>query len=188
MADDIQPQPVKKGRSKLMAALKPVAIVAVVVVVECVAAAFLLPTMAETEKLGEKLAAARLGEPATEDASSDALEGAETMPDKDIREVSLGSYHIAVFQPKSGTTLRIDLELYGMVLADDVSAFEQLYPLHEHRLSEQVHATFRAAEITDLTDAGLGLIKRQISEKSNRTLGKPLLKDVVFSKFSFLEQ
>ena len=40
----------------------------------------------------------------------------------------------------------------------------------------------------DLTDAGLGLIKRRILETTNKTLGKPLLKGVVFSEFSFVEQ
>jgi flagellar FliL protein len=173
-------------RSKLLAILKPIAIVVVVVILECVAAVMLMPSLAETKKLGEDLAAARAGDAAEEHADAEAEGGA--VHSKDIREVKLGAFHIAVFQPKSSTTLRIDLELYGTVLADDVSTFEHIFPLHEHRLSEQVHATFRAAEITDLTDAGLGLIKRQILEKSNRTLGKPLLRDVVFSKFSFLEQ
>jgi hypothetical protein len=46
----------------------------------------------------------------------------------------------------------------------------------------------RGAEITDLTDAGLGLMKRKILDRANRTLGKPLLQTVVVSDFSFIEQ
>ena len=46
----------------------------------------------------------------------------------------------------------------------------------------------RSAEITDLTDAGLGLIKRRILETTNKALGKPLLQGVMFSEFSFVEQ
>ena len=42
--------------------------------------------------------------------------------------------------------------------------------------------------MTDLTDAGLGLIKRMILEKSNRALGKPLLHEAIFSRFSFEER
>jgi flagellar FliL protein len=187
MADEMTTSESPVGsRLRLLAVAKPLAIVAVIVLVECVAAAMLLPTLAETQQLGSELAAARVGGSADEPpAAGTAASGISSL---DVREVSLGSYHVAVFQPKSSTTLRIDLDLYGTVLADDVSTFEQIYPLHEHRLSEQVHSTFRAAEITDLTDAGLGLIKRRILEKSNRTLGKPLLVDVVFSKFSFTEQ
>jgi len=34
----------------------------------------------------------------------------------------------------------------------------------------------------------LGLIKRKILEKSNRTLGKPLLQEILIPDFSFVEQ
>ena len=39
-----------------------------------------------------------------------------------------------------------------------------------------------------MTDAGLGLIKRQLLEKTNRALGEPMLKEVLFSKFNFVER
>jgi flagellar FliL protein len=45
-----------------------------------------------------------------------------------------------------------------------------------------------SAESADLTDAGLGLIKRQLLEKTNRALGEPMLKEVLFSKFNFVER
>jgi hypothetical protein len=48
--------------------------------------------------------------------------------------------------------------------------------------------TLHGAESADLTDAGLGLIKRRILEKTNRALGQPLLKEVLFSKFNFVER
>ena len=46
----------------------------------------------------------------------------------------------------------------------------------------------RSAEGSDLADAGLGLIKRQILEKTNALLGKPLVKVVIISDFSYMEQ
>ena len=48
--------------------------------------------------------------------------------------------------------------------------------------------TIRSAELADLTDPGLGLIKRQILEKTNRALGKPVLQGIVFSDFVAVEQ
>jgi flagellar FliL protein len=48
--------------------------------------------------------------------------------------------------------------------------------------------TVRSADGTDLADAGLGLIKRQILEKTNALLGKALLRAIVVSDFSYLEQ
>jgi hypothetical protein len=41
-----------------------------------------------------------------------------------------------------------------------------------HRFRDQVIVTFRSAEMADLTDAGLGLMKRTILEKANRRCGK----------------
>jgi flagellar FliL protein len=59
---------------------------------------------------------------------------------------------------------------------------------NKHRFREQVLVTVRGAELTDLTDAGLGLMKRRILDKTNRILGKPLLRSVIFSDFAFIEQ
>jgi flagellar FliL protein len=42
--------------------------------------------------------------------------------------------------------------------------------------------------MNDLTDPVLGLIKRKILEKTNRLLGKAMVKGVVFSDFSYYEQ
>jgi flagellar FliL protein len=182
-----EPDQPQRRSARLMSLGTPLGIVVAIILLECLAVAVLLPSAEETQELGRELAAARVdGQDVTDEEP--ATGASADLPQLDLLEVDLGSYHIAVFQPSSNTTLRIDLHLYGIVLAKDLSDFELFYALHEHRLSEQVHATFRAAEVTDLTDAGLGLIKRRILEKSNRTLGKPLLQDVVFSKFSFLEQ
>ncbi len=46
----------------------------------------------------------------------------------------------------------------------------------------------RSADINDLTDPALGLLKRKILETTNKALGKPLLQGVAFSEFTFLEQ
>ena len=59
---------------------------------------------------------------------------------------------------------------------------------HKHQVRDNIIVIIRSAEITDLTDAGLGLIKRRILETTNKTLGKPLLQGIMFSDFSFVEQ
>ena len=43
------------------------------------------------------------------------------------------------------------------------------------------------ADLADLTDPGLGLIKRTILEKAKHILGKPLLEELVISDYSSLE-
>jgi len=112
----------------------------------------------------------------------------ETDPSEDTLEVNLGSYHVLVYEPDSGSSLNIDFELYGTVLAEEESEFYQLFAVNQHRIEEQVVITMRGTELTDLTAAELGLIKRKILEKTNRALGKPLLREVLFPKFSFTER
>ena len=74
------------------------------------------------------------------------------------------------------------------MLASDTTEFEHEFEHNKARIREQVTMTLHGAASADLTDAGLGLIKRRILEKTNRALGQPLLKEVLFSKFSFVER
>ncbi|MFO0898265.1 MAG: hypothetical protein U0836_12650 [Pirellulales bacterium] len=103
------------------------------------------------------------------------------------KEVDLGEFSVTSFQPVSGTTLSINFHLYGAVLEADDGEFHELFEENRHRFRESVIVIVRSSDLADLTDAGLGLIKRKVLEKTNRALGKPLLKDVVFSEFSLVE-
>jgi flagellar FliL protein len=103
------------------------------------------------------------------------------------KEVDLGEFSVTSFQPVSGTTLSINFHLYGAVLAADDAEFQERFEESRHRFRESVIVIVRSSDLADLTDAGLGLIKRKVLEKTNRALGKPLLKDVVFSEFSLVE-
>lgn len=103
-------------------------------------------------------------------------------------EVDLGEFTITSYQPISNTTLRIDFHLYGTVATEDQRAFQESLQANVHRFRDQVILIVRSADLTDLTDAGLGLIKRKILEKTNTLLGKRYLKAVIFSDFSFVEQ
>ena len=103
-------------------------------------------------------------------------------------EVDLGEFNVTAYQPASNTTLRIDFHLYGTVAAAEQKLFMSRLEENQHRFREQVIVTVRSSEITDLTDAGLGLVKRKIMDKTNRMLGKQLLQTIIFSDFSFIEQ
>ena len=46
--------------------------------------------------------------------------------------------------------------------------------------------TLVAAELSDLTDTGLGLIKWKILEKTNRILGESIVREVLCCKFNFV--
>jgi flagellar FliL protein len=156
------------------------------VVVEIVAASMLVPTAQETERLGQQFVAAAEGK--TADVEHGEHEDPEHGSHSEVREVELGVFNITRYNPKTSTTMSIDFELYGIVLADELTEFQHLFENSQARIREQVIMTLHGAESTDLTDAGLGLIKRRILEKTNRALGQPLLEEVLFSKFNFVER
>jgi flagellar FliL protein len=171
--------------SAIMTIVKGIAFVSIVVIVQVVAAAMLIPSAEGTEKLAKQYVAAEKGETATHEAEA---AHDEEHAGEDTEEVELGTYNITHFNPASNATLSIDFELYGTVLAADKTEFEHLMEKNKVRVREQVILTLHAAESKDLSDAGLGLIKRQILEKTNRALGHPMLKEVLFSKFNFVER
>jgi Flagellar basal body-associated protein FliL len=186
-ADETAEEPAASpGRAGLFSLVKVVAFVAVVVIVEIVAASMLAPTAQETERLAHQFVAAAEGKTAhvDEEGHHDSSHGSA----EDVREVELGIYNITRYNPKTGTTMAVDFELFGTLLAEDVAEFEHLFENNQARIREQVIMTLHMAESSDLTDAGLGLIKRRILEKTNRALGHPLVKEVLFSKFNFVER
>lgn len=159
----------------LLAKAKWALLVCGIILVECAIAYFWLPDLSPSEVQ----AAATIG--SIEEQIAQDQEAAQV-------EVDLGNFTVTAFQPSTSMTLRIDFHLYGTIAEVDHPKFLTLRDENEARLREQINVIVRGADVADLTDPGLGLIKRQILEKINHTLGKPLLKGVVFSEFSFIEQ
>ncbi len=173
----------------LMTLVKAVAFVSVIVLIEIAAASMFIPSEEETAVIAEKLAAADAAVNITsEEDLTDGKEGPALISSEEMREVSLGSFHVVAYNPESGSSLNVDFDLYGIVLADEENEFFDLYDASKSRISEQIMITVRSTDPADLSDPGLGLIKRKILEKTNRALGKPLLREAIFSKFSFVER
>jgi len=168
------------AKGKLMA----LAFVLFVVLLECAIAVFVFPSAHDTEAMAQ----AMLAQQESKDSLVVEPGDVEESGDQKREEVDLGEYDVSSYQPLSNTTIRISLHLYGTVLVDDKEEVLQRLDEKRQRMREQILVTLRSAEITDLADANLGLIKRRILEKTNRTFGKPLLQQVVFSEFSFFEQ
>jgi hypothetical protein len=184
--EQVPAEPVLRKPSGLFSLIKAAALLLVLVVVEVVAASMLIPSAKETERLGRQFVAATQGGTAGE-GSTETSEAAGNS-EQEVREVELGLFNVTRYNPSTNTTLAIDFELYGSVLAADVPEFQRRFENSQARLREQIIMTLHAAEATNLTDAGLGLIKRQILEKTNRALGQPLIREVLFSKFNFVER
>ncbi len=173
------------GGTSLFAKIRILLFVAVVIAAECLLAWLYLPSLSKTTAMAE----AALQAASSAESSPDQDQAKELAADlADWIEVDLGEFSVVAYQPAAGTTLRIDFHLWGMVHMDDEDEFLTLMEDHLHRFREQIHFTVRNAEIVDLTDAGLGLIKRKALEKTNKILGKPLLRVVIFDDFSLIEQ
>ena len=135
-------------------------------------------------------------------------------PNAERREVDLGKFSITSIDPATNTTILIDFHLYGGVLVEpgdelvdahaeehggegkkksegepeDHSRFGRLLKKNKHRFRDQVIVIIRNAQMSDLSDPALGLIKRQILAKTNTLFGEPLLKEVIFSDFAVVQQ
>jgi hypothetical protein len=173
----------------VMTLVKGLAFVSVIVLIEVAAAMAFLPSSDETRATGRRLAAAARGADAPHPTA--AADHGDDHPHEALPatvEASLGPYHVIAFNPSTGASMSIDFELFGVVLATDEPEFQQRFALHAKRLNEQVTIAIRGMESADFTDPGLGLIKRVVLEKVNRALGKPLVREAVFSEFAFIER
>jgi len=167
--------------------VKAMAFIAVIVVVEVVAASILIPSAQDTERLAQQYVAAGEGHSApTGHGESD--DHGKHGHGEDVNEIEMGTFNVTHFNPATNTTLSIDFELFGAVLAKDSAEFHHHFEKNKIRVREQIIMILHGAESKNLSDAGLGLIKRQILEKTNRALGQPLLREVLFSKFNFVER
>ncbi|TWT86510.1 hypothetical protein Mal64_33360 [Pseudobythopirellula maris] len=180
-----EPIETKTSGGGLMGMIRTGAIVSVLVVVEMAAAMLFIPSAAETEALAREMARASQGEDvlAHELEEDVSLETGEEMA-----EVNIGIFNVTRYDPESDASLNIDFEIYGVVLASEADLFQQYYEPNRNRLHEQIIMTMHGAESSDLSSAGLGLIKRRILERSNRALGKSLLHEIVFTKINFVER
>jgi flagellar basal body-associated protein FliL len=175
--------PPTAGRRSLLSRLIVFLFVVMVIVVECAVAYLYVPSTNET------VAMAGVRPAAVEAKNTPAKDNAPAQEESASQvEVDMGEFSVTAFQPASNTTLRIDFRLWGTVRQEEQKEFARLMEETKHRFRDQVITTMRSAEITDLTDAGLGLIKRKVMDKTNRTFGKPILQAVIFSDFSFIEQ
>ena len=69
----------------------------------------------------------------------------------------------------------------------EAEEFRELYARNEKRLRDQIIMEIRNCDVTDLEEAGLGLIKRRFLKISNALLGKPLLRKIIFTDYTFVE-
>ena len=172
---------VKKAGFSIVGKLILAACMGVVILGECVIAYFLIPSAEDVAAVTE----ARLAQKAQlEDELVDETESEdEGVPEV---EVDLGSYSITY---KNGASmLHIDVSLAATLKEEDADEFERIFEEKKKRFSQLVMFEFRSAEPVDLYANELGLIRRQVLAKSNALFGKQIIRQVLVSAFSIVEQ
>jgi flagellar FliL protein len=158
-----------------------------VILVECLMAFYMIPSTAQIEAAAVAKAEAEHGKGGDHgDHSKDDKHG-EHDDENSTEEIDLGKFNIMIHRPSNDVTLRVSFHLIGTVKEKDGEDFHHMLEKNEHRLRDRIIFEIRNSEISDLTDPGLGLIKRRILAKSNELLGKPVLESVVFSEFSYVQ-
>jgi len=168
----------------MVAKIKVLGILGAIVMLECVVAYMMLPSGGDPELLRQRYAdKAREGvEVLPEDAELDPL------PASDQTELFIGQFAVTSFQPVTNTSLRIDFNLYGITAKGDSADLETILEEHTHRIRDQIIVTVRSADLEMLNDPMLRSLKRRIRDKINQIASKPLLRGVIVSDFSLMEQ
>jgi flagellar basal body-associated protein FliL len=173
------PGPAKKS---ILGKLLVLVLVLCVVAVECVVAYLCIPSASSAAVPGTGAA-----KPPPDHKKGDAEPAGEGESDATV-EIDLKEYSVTVFQAASNSTMRIDFHLFGIVDKEKENEFKGLLEKNQARLREQVVQTIRGAQLADLNDdPSLGMIKRTILGKAKTIFGRPLLKDLIISDFSSLE-
>ena len=162
---------------------RPIFIVSAIVFVECVAAFFLAPSgnqvFAEGDLTPDQLLSLQ---------KSGVVQTEEFQKDVPCIEMDMGEYSITHSSQSEGATTYVSFHLYGVVAISNEEGFLPLFEGRENQIRDLVRTIIRETEPSELADPGLGLIKREISEKVNRLLGKQMVRAVVFSDYSFVER
>jgi hypothetical protein len=178
-----EPQPATpeaKPKNSLLARLLIAGFMASVVGAECLFAYLWLPSEAEVAAQMEQIAEA---------AKEEAKEESGEHEDEVVLEVEvdLGDFSTTNHRLQSEAIIRTDFHLFGTVAETEAEEFRELYARNKERLREKVITEIRNSEVGDLEEAGLGLIKQRVLKISNDLLGKPLLREIIFTDYTFVE-
>lgn len=154
----------------------------VVILVECLLAYFWIPSAEDIAAMAEDRMTKKLHE-LNPDEENPMLPNSAKMV-----ELDFGEYSVTAPQPSTNSSLRIDFKLAGTIEDEKKDKVKDMFEKNKFRFADNVEFVIRNAEISDLNDPGLGLIKRRILEKSNRLFGETVVKEILISGFSMVDQ
>ena len=164
-----------------------VGIIAAVIVIETSLAFIFIPDSKQVtaqfrEEIRDELAEEFGG------ASAKELLGDKGKEKEELLEKELGVYDITIHDSKSGTTYAVDCMVVCTIDKDDDKTFVKMYKDNQYRVREQIMIQFREANIEDLAEKQLGLIKKKISKNINNLFDGKMLREVHLPEFNYYQQ
>lgn len=172
----------KPAKGGMLGKLIAGGVVGLVVLVESVVAFMLTP---DPDKIAEQVRAEIVLASNEGKEDQDLLDEVEDGP---VDEIELGQFDVAIHDVSADATYHVNCKVAATVAEKDVVEFKELLANNENRLRERIMIEFRSASAGNLNEAGLGLIKRHILEKSNSLIGKPLIKKIIFPEYNYYVQ
>ena len=122
-------------------------------------------------------------------ASAKELMGDKGKEKEELLEKELGVYDITIHDSKSGSTYAVDCEVVCTISKTDEKAFDDLYENNKYRVREKIMIQFREANIEDLAEKQLGLIKKRISKNINDLFRDgEMIREVYLPVFNYYQQ
>jgi hypothetical protein len=163
-----------------------VGIIAAVILIETGLAFYLIPdSKTVTAQFRENIKKELIDE---FDGDEDLLGEKGNEEDVEIIEKDLGKYDITIHDSKSGTTYAVDCMVVCTIDKDDDKTFVKMYKDNQYRVREQIMIQFREANIEDLAEKQLGLIKKKISKNINNLFDGKMLREVHLPEFNYYQQ
>ena len=103
-------------------------------------------------------------------------------------EKELGAHEIIIHDSKSGVIYAVDCMVACTIKDADGTTFDEMYLANKYRVQEQIMIQFREANIDDLAEKQLGLIKKRISKNINELFGGKMIREVHLPEFSYYLQ
>ncbi len=98
-------------------------------------------------------------------------------------EVDLGEFFVS--KHVAPNTFQVRLHIFGVVPDNQQSQFSSLIEPHTQRVRDAVISAVRRSELEQLRDPSLGWLKAELLTTINRNLQMRILRDIVFTDFSF---
>ena len=162
-----------------------VGIIAAVIVIETSLAFIFIP---DSKKVTAQFRKDIKKELVEEFEGDEDLLGEKGNEEEKLIEKELGTYDITIHDSKSGTTYAVDCTVVCTINEDDTTIFDEMYEDNQYRVREKIMIQFREANIEDLAEKQLGLIKKRISKNINDLFDGKMLREVHLPEFNYYQQ